>query len=401
MDLRSGKTIWQLKDGDAPAYPRLEENVWCDTAIVGGGISGALIAHELAKAGFDCIMVDRREPAAGSTVASTSLLLYELDTMLCDLSVLIGETEAAACYKACRAAVRKIHDVVAELGDPCDFTPRKSFYLAETDEDAAALEREWKIRTKHGLRVDLLDKEEIARRFSFERPAALLSHDAAEIDVLQFTRALIMTARTRGLRAYGSTTIASQHCSDNKVTLMTESGHRITAGRVIFATGYESEKYLGRKIGALKSTYAIATKPLDDFPGWHERSLIWTTARPYLYLRTTADNRVVIGGGDIDFQNDGLRDSLLPAKTTILEKHLRSLFPAMEFELACAWAGTFGETKDSLARIGAPKDRPNTCFALGYGGNGITYSMIAAEIIREACLGRSHPWAPLFRLDRD
>jgi glycine/D-amino acid oxidase-like deaminating enzyme len=66
----------------------------------------------------------------------------------------------------------------------------------------------------------------------------------------------------------------------------------------------------------------------------------------------------------------------------------------------CAWAGVFGETKDGLPYIGPHQQFPLGLFALGYGGNGITFSLIAAEIIRDALLGRSNPDAQLFGFDR-
>ncbi len=68
----------------------------------------------------------------------------------------------------------------------------------------------------------------------------------------------------------------------------------------------------------------------------------------------------------------------------------------MEFEVAWAWAGTFGETKDSLARIGRVPGVPGAYVALSYGGNGVTYSILAADIIRDLHLGRTSQFAPLF-----
>ena len=118
----------------------------------------------------------------------------------------------------------------------------------------------------------------------------------------------------------------------------------------------------GRRIGQLKSTFAIATAPIRHFRGWHERSLIWTAARPYLYLRTTADDRAIIGGEDIDFQDPQIRDALLPEKTATLEAKLRAMFPDMEFTLECAWAGTFEETEDSMAYIGQSGGNPQQLF---------------------------------------
>ena len=39
-------------------------------------------------------------------------------------------------------------------------------------------------------------------------------------------------------------------------------------------------------------------------------------------------------------------------------------------------------------------------FALGYGGNGITFSVTAADILADLCLGRFNADARIFRLDR-
>ena len=76
------------------------------------------------------------------------------------------------------------------------------------------------------------------------------------------------------------------------------------------------------------------------------------------------------------------RDRLVIKKTGLLATRFGEMFPAIEFEVAYRWAGTFGETKDGLAFIGQIRQMPRCYFALGFGGNGITYSVIAAEIIR-------------------
>ena len=43
------------------------------------------------------------------------------------------------------------------------------------------------------------------------------------------------------------------------------------------------------------------------------------------------------------------------------------MFPRIDLEMAYAWAGTFGETKDGLAYIGEMREFPRTYFALATG----------------------------------
>ena len=65
-----------------------------------------------------------------------------------------------------------------------------------------------------------------------------------------------------------------------------------------------------------------------------------------------------------------------------------------------AWGGVYGETADGLPYIGPHPDFPCAQFALGYGGDGTTYSLLAAEIIRDALTGRTHRYAHTFGFDR-
>ena len=192
--------------------------------------------------------------------------------------------------------------------------------------------------------------------------------------------------------------MARYEVNGDRVHLVTGQGCRIAARRVVFATGYETQQFLNRKIEDLQSTYVIATKPLGDFTGWEERCLIWETARPYLYLRDTGDGRAIVGGEDEPFYDPQRRDRLIPEKARTLGRRFRELFPRLDVEVDYAWAGTFGATPLGLPWIGSVPEFPLGYFALGYGGNGITFSLVAARIIRDLYLGRPNPDSGLFRL---
>jgi glycine/D-amino acid oxidase-like deaminating enzyme len=109
---------------------------------------------------------------------------------------------------------------------------------------------------------------------------------------------------------------------------------------------------------------------------------------------------VLLGGEDDLFDSEARRDRRLARKRDRLLKRFRQMFPRIDLEVAYCWAGTFGETKDGLAYIGETTEFPDGYFALGYGGNGITYSIIAAEIIRDIYMGVPNRDAEIFRFDR-
>jgi glycine/D-amino acid oxidase-like deaminating enzyme len=202
-----------------------------------------------------------------------------------------------------------------------------------------------------------------------------------------------------GARIFDRMLVEKYDARPNGVRLETNRGCKICAFHAV-ATGYEAQDFLPKRVVKLKSTYALASEPLAEFTGWWERCLIWETARPYLYLRTTSDSRAFVGGEDDPFRSPARRDNLVKKRTDQFAIRFSEMFPAIELEVAYRWAGTFGETKDGLAYIGQIRQMPRCYFALGFGGNGITFSIIAAEIIRDTLLRRPNPHARLFRFDR-
>jgi glycine/D-amino acid oxidase-like deaminating enzyme len=126
---------------------------------------------------------------------------------------------------------------------------------------------------------------------------------------------------------------------------------------------------------------------------------LWNTADPYLYIRLTKDDRVIVGGRDEEFFNPQRRDKLLNRKSNLLSKDFNKMFNTKFHKAEFSWCGTFGVTKDSLPYIGTLKNK-NNYFALGFGGNGITFSVIAAQMITKSISGRKNPDMKLFSFDR-
>jgi glycine/D-amino acid oxidase-like deaminating enzyme len=401
MDLVSGKPFWPIADGLIAEYPALGCDASCDVVVLGAGITGALVAQHLVDAGIDTIVVDKRDVAFGSTAASTALIQYELDTLLVDLAEMRGHDQAARAYLACAGAVERLGRLAARLSKPIGFARKKNLYFANSRDEAQTLCRELERRRSIGIEVDWLGEADIARRFAFRRPGALLSYDAAQVDPFALTHALFSDACGRGLRVYARTPASEVRPTDEGVLLRTDDDKSIRARHLVFASGYETYTYLKHSVAKLVSTYAIASHPVPSFDGWGEdRCTIWEFAHPYVYMRTTDDGRILVGGEDEDFRNPELRDRLISAKAMHLAERFGAMFPEIAFEPAYAWAGTFGETSDGLAYIGTHPDWPHAFFALGYGGNGITFSLLAAEIIRDAILGADNENADLFRFDR-
>lgn len=387
MNVRSQDPFWLLKNGLLHSYPSLHHSITCDVLIVGGGITGALMAYSMVQAGFDTVVIDKRDVGTGSTSASTAMLQYEIDTALHELIPMIGEPGALRAYQSCRDAIDKIARLVKKLKSPCGFKKKKSLYVAAVQDDEEFLRKECECRRKNGFDVEWLNRASLRKRFGLEAVAAICSAEAAEIDAYRFAHDLLRAAAAKGLRVFDHVDIQNTEYTPNGVRILTDDLALIETRKVVYCTGYESQEMLPEKVVKLKSTFAVVSEPLEELPPKLRRILLWDTQLPYLYLRTTADNRVLVGGGDEPFKNADLRDKLIEKKQAMLTDKVREMYPDLPFVPDLAWAGTFGETKDGLPYMGEHPAFPHSYFALGFGGNGITFSVTAAELIRDSLLG--------------
>jgi glycine/D-amino acid oxidase-like deaminating enzyme len=405
MDLRSGCIYWtDRKQNLAPACGPLDRDLETDAVVLGGGITGAMAAHYLVEAGVGVVMLDRRNVAQGSTAASTGLLQYEIDVPLVQLAEKVGQTAAARAYLMGVEALDEFESLIQLLRDDCGFSRRRSLLLATDDRSSDLLRAECEERRRIGIRADFLNSADLKERLGLSRPGGIVSQDAAQIDPYRFTAALVRRALTRGLRAFGQTQVVTYEPDDRGVSLQTSTGHRVRAGHVIFATGYETPEFVEPLPVKLKSTYALATHPIQSDEFWGEdECLIWETGTPYFYARTAGppgQRRALVGGEDEDFADPHARDALIPQKAQILLQKLHKLFPHLQPEPDCAWAGTFAETTNALPLIGPHPKFPRGLFALGYGGNGITFGLIAARLLRDCVMGKGDTDLWIFRLDR-
>lgn len=395
-NLRTGQPIWLARRARLPPFDWLRHHASCDALIVGAGISGAFVAEALTDAGFECIIVDRRRaPLLGSTPASTALLQYEIDEPLIKLSRRIGAENAMRVWRRSRLAVDSLSARTRELGVACDMERRDTLYLAGDQLDAQDLRREEKARRLAGLETDYLGRAVLRERFGLRRSAALLSHDNLIADPRRLAAGYLRTATKRGAKLYSPCDIVDVESKRAGVVAKTADGKTIRCKRLVFATGYELPKQAPRDGHSIISTFALATRP-QKRSLWPEQCLIWEASEPYLYMRTTADGRVVCGGEDEEFADADKRDAMAPRKIAAIQRKLAKLFPDLDTEPDFAWCGSFGASDDGLPSIGEIPGLSHCWAALGYGGNGITYSLIAADIIRAAFSGDKDTDADLF-----
>ena len=397
-DLRGGRSPW-FATARPPIRLDVTENMKCDALVVGGGITGSLVAERLTRQGLDVVLIDRELPGRGSTAASTSMLLWEIDRPLTQLADGYGFQRASRAYLASLNAVIGLRSLVLELGLSCDMREKHSLYLAAGSTSKELL-REHELRKRAGLPGEFLGHARLLDVFGISRAGAIVSPGAADADPMRLARGLLGIAIARGARLFEAEAVEFDSTAGS-VGVQLKNDRQIEARSVVLATGYVMPAIIQSTIHAVSSSWAIATRPQPQNI-WKEGALIWEDSMNYLYARTTSAGRIIIGGEDSgEIIEPEARDGLMPEKAIVLARRLAALWPPASLDIEFRWSGTFDNTSDGLPLIGPVPGAKGIYAAYGYGGNGITFSFLAAQLIGDLIAGSTSKLAADFALDRD
>ena len=399
-DLRTGRSAWLDAASPLIRCRRSPARQAFDTVIVGAGISGAALAYSLRHKGRKLLVVDRRPPFRGSTAASTALLEFEIDTPLFELSRRIGRDKAERAWLRSLKAVKHLRSIVHRENIRCGWRDSSSLYLAGDAYGYRALQKEVDARERADIPGIYLGRNDLRESFGIDRTGAILSRGAAQANPIQLASGLLLAAIKNGASVCSPVTIKGIAADAGGVILTTDADIEIETRHAVFCTGYEILKSIPSRGHSVKSTWALASAPAKGAPDWFADHLVWEAADPYLYMRCSRDGRIVAGGEDEPFSDAHSDRRRLREKTDLIARKIRDLVPGLRFKIEHRWAGAFGESDTGLPFIDRVPGHPNCYAVMGFGGNGITYSIIAGEVILRLIAGRDDPDADLYRFPK-
>jgi len=314
-----------------------------------------------------------------------------------ELANIIGEKKAYYFYKMSLDAMNKFKSLDGELLEESDFRKRDSLYYSSTLSDKEKLKKEFELLKKYDFPVDYLDENDLKSEYNINKPNALRTLNDAEINPYKFILAVAKENIKNGVKYYEKTELDIDNMNNNRIK--TRKGYEIEFKSIVFATGYGNvypeikDKYLMYK------TYAFCSKPIKG-EIWKDNVMGWETKHPYLYFRTTKDNRIIAGGLDKKSLRVEKNQSIVMRENNKLVKEIEHIFPHLKIDIEFSWDGLFAGAKDGIPFIGRRPNTPNVYFLLGYGGNGTVYSMAGSSIILDIIKGQENPYSDIVRLDR-
>lgn len=391
--LRIGTSYWlDHYKGRAERFPSLRGRHHADVVVIGGGITGCLAAQRLVHAGIRVIVLEGQRVGRGSTAASTALIMQEPDVDFRDLATRYGDARTRRIWMRSRRSLRGFTSLLRRNGIRASLETTPSVYWSPDVTIAKDLKRELSRRRKSKLHGKWLSADALHHLTGISAAGGILTHGNALVDPYQACTGIAELAIDAGARIFEHSPARHVTAGRTGVRVALERGE-VLADWAIIATGYATPEFkplAGRF--RMTTTYVIATTPI---PAATRRQvglgdvMLWDTEVPYHYARWTPDRRLILGGEDEPRTRVRNRRAALERHAASLTSRLVSLFPALDgTKAAYAWEGLFATTPDGLPCIGPHRRYPRQFFALGYGGNGMTFGYMAGEILQRYVMGR-------------
>jgi glycine/D-amino acid oxidase-like deaminating enzyme len=297
--------------------------------------------------------------------------------------------------------LRAIERLAAEDGVDCELERNGGLRMASSDAQIEALERAHATLVALGVPARLVDGSELQSLVRTERfRTGLALPDTAILHPGKLARGMARVAESLGVAIHEATRVVRIE-PGRPIRVATEHGELQAAQAVLATNGYTPQLGVFRTRLVPLCNYVVATEPLSreqwEAIGWSGRQGLSDARVLFMYLRPTADGRIVAGGELAPYYRGSLPSSGNHAPAIAkLERSLVATFPALAgVRFTHAWGGTMAFTRDFTPRIGPLDGAPGVFFGLGYCGEGVVMSQVAGRILAALLDGDAGEYAGL------
>jgi glycine oxidase len=348
-----------------------------DIIVVGAGIIGCAVAHELARRGASVQLVDERAPGMGATHASAGMLAPHIEAGP-------GGTLLALTVRSLSLFDEFMARVTAESGIPVAYHRSGTLQIAFTADELRELRNTAARLEAQGVSAGLLD----AQTARVEEPhlseaviGGLVIPTHGFTAPGELTRALVAAARRHGAQVIEGRAVRRVARGTGELTVETDRGS-LSGTAVVLAAGSWCSRIEIEGVSTPTPVRPVRGQLLHL--AWKGPVLHRVTWASSCYLVPWDDGTLLVGAT--------VEDAGFVERTTVAG--VRDLLDAACELVPHAWtagflgarAGLRPATSDHLPMIGASSVVPNLMYATGHYRNGVLLAPLTAQLVADAML---------------
>lgn len=373
----SRDALWMATAAEAPVTSQLAEDLDCEIAIVGAGLTGLNAALSLAKAGHSVCVLEAQTVGFGASGRSGGQVNLGLNLGPEALIEKYGSEQGRRMIDAVVNTPKRVFQHIEEHGLRCD--PVQSGWIQgaindRTKSEQAAMAEEY---GRFGCDLQIIDKNAMTDLVGTDfYCGGLLSPTAGTLQPLSYTRELARVAMESGAQIYSKSVVESVTQAGDRWQLKTARGTVSCDKVLVCCNGYTDGLVSGlqQRVVPVRSVL-MATEPLSaaqrDSLLPNQMSFV-DKRRLILFFRYDRDGRLCAG------YHGPMRDAFCLADYAGLKTKVAKIFPQLK---GCAWdyhwGGRIGMTKDTLPFFSEPL--PGLMACMGYNGRGVGMGTVMGQ----------------------
>ena len=372
----------------APDLPALEGEVRADVVIVGAGYTGISAALELARRGYDVVVLETHRVGWGASGRNGGQICTGFSASLAKIEKSVGLDDARKLFAVAEEGKALIAERIARHAIDCDLkwgylhAAPKARHVEELKEEQEVAER----RFGYEGRLRLVDRDEVRRMVASPLyVGGLYDADAGHLHPLNYCLGLAKAAREAGARIFENSEVVRLEAGRPAIAVTAKG--RVTADFAVLA----GNAYLGGLVPQIRSkvmpvgTYIGATASLGENRATSlipDDVAVADTNFVLNYFRRSCDHRMLFGG------RVSYSTIMPPYLPRAMRAKMLQVFPQLsDVEFEYTWGGFVAITVERTPDVG--RIAPNVYYAQGYSGTGVALSGIVGQIIAEAIAGQA------------
>jgi glycine/D-amino acid oxidase-like deaminating enzyme len=226
-------SLWIASTQDTD-YPKVEDDLDVDVAIIGGGITGITTAYLLKKAGVRVAVIDSNKIVKGGSGHTTAKITSQHSLKYYKMVNAVGEEKARQYADANQEAISLVEKIISENNIECDFRRAPAYVFTEDEKYVQKIEDEVKTASKLGLPAEFTEEHELP----FKVKCLEKFSDQACFHPRKYLLALASIIEGEDCRIYENTRVVSIEEGKDVHTAITDSGKKIRAKSIVQATRY-------------------------------------------------------------------------------------------------------------------------------------------------------------------
>jgi len=367
--------------------PKVEGEISCDVAVIGGGFTGLSAALHLAEAGLDVVVLEAHRVGFGASGRNGGQIHPGQRVDQGGLEKMVGLEMARELWNLAVESVDLTVALAERHAPEAGFVPglihadHKARFVKHSHDDAEKLSRDYGYDKIRPLNLDEI-RAKVGSEAYF---GGVEDAGGGHLHPLNYALGLARAAKAAGARIYENSRV--DWVAETSPVRLGAQGAKITAGHLLWAAnGYLG--HMDRRIAAKVmpiNNFIVATEPLDEamvqslIPG---NQAVSDSKFVINYFRLSEDKRMLFGGGE-SYGYRFPQDIAAKARRPMLE-----IFPQLSrARIDYAWGGTLGITVNRMPHF--ERIAGNILTAGGYSGHGVAMATLGGKLAAEAMIGQA------------